>query len=167
MEKQKIAKFVNAVDAAESSTTPFVITSDELAVVGDANETQRNIHDFKMRFRIPAENGFSIKEKKFNGVYITPRQDSKIVKALATIMPYLRRVNAEGDVEKLSVEEVTDVLKSLEDEFFDAAYDVVATVLRIDPALQDYMLPMDVIDALTQIAEQIPEVINETDTFFG
>ena len=163
----KITQFVRAVEAAEESTTPFVVTGDELAVVGDANETQKNIHEFKMRFRVPSENGYTVKEKVFKDVYITPRQDAKVVKAFATVLPYLRKVDAAGDVEKLGASDVVGILESLEDEFFDAAYDVVASVLRVDAALKEYMLPMDVIDAMTQIAEQIPEVINESDTFFG
>ena len=167
MEQQKITRFIDAVEAAESSTTPFVVAGEELAVVGDANETQKNIHDFKMRFRVPFEKGIVVKEVEFKDIYITPRQDAKVVRAFSAIMPYLRKVKADGDVEKIGPEEAAKILNALEDEFFDAAYDVVATVLRIDADLKEYMIPMDVIDAVTQIAEQIPEVINESDTFFG
>ena len=46
-------KIKAAIEGAEDSVVPFPVMDDELIVVGDANETQLNKHDFKMRFKVP------------------------------------------------------------------------------------------------------------------
>lgn len=167
MEQMTFDSLVEAYDKAETNVVPFLTAGDELAVVGDANETQRNSHDYKITFRVPKDGQYVHKTVEYKDVYITPRQDTKIVKALTTIIPYMRKVTVDGAVEKLTDEEKTKVFESLGDDFYDALYDIVGTVLKIDKDLIDYMTPQTVMDAATQIIMDFPEAMNEADTFFG
>lgn len=162
----------NALNKAEESVVPFaVVDGDAVAVVGDANETQRNAHDFEIKFRIPQKTDDGIKyitkAVEYKDVFITPRMDSKVVKAITTIIPYFKKVNIDGSVESLSDEEKMAIFESFDDEFYDAMYDVVSAVLKIDSELKDYMLPGTVLKATARIIEMFPETVNEADTFFG
>ena len=161
-----------AFKEAEKDDTPFLVaTEGELAVVGDANKTQKNSHDFVMKFRVPdkKEDGVQYKmvTKEFKDVYITPRQDTKIVKMLSILIPYFKKIEKSGDVTELSPDERRAVFESFGDEVYDAMYDVVGSVLGIDKQLQEYMMPVDVLNATAQIITLYPEVVNEADTFFG
>ena len=171
MERKDYELIDNALKEAEKSVTPFaVVDNNEMSVVGDANETQKNIHDFEITFRVPEKNGdkFTYKTHKveYKDIFITPRMDAKVVKAVTTIMPYFKKVKMDGSVGELTTEERRMIFESLDDEFYDAMYDVVATVLRIDKDLKDLMEPGCVLKALAQIIEMFPETINEADTFF-
>ena len=173
MTEQEYTTIEEAFKKAEEDTTPFVVISgnkEDVVVAGDANKTEINKHDFEMKFRVPQEkNGivsYKIITKEFKGVYITPRQDTKIVKMLVKLIPYFKKIEKTGDVTELSAEEKRAIFESLDDEVYDAMYDVTASVLGIDKQLRDYMMPGQVLKAVAQIIEQYPEVINEADTFF-
>ena len=167
MEQKQFELIADAVEEAENSVVPFPVIGDELAVAGDANETKIHPHNYKITFRVPKDGKYVHKTVEYKDVYITPRQDTKIVKALTAIIPYFRKIKLDGDVENLPVEDRMVVFESLGDDFFDACYDVVATVLRIDQDLKDYMMPGAVLDATAQIINDFPEAVNEADTFFG
>lgn len=172
MTEQEYNTIEEAFKEAEKDDTPFLIaTEGELAVAGDANKTQLNSHDFTMKFRVPEETDEGVKykliSKEFKNVYITPRQDTKIVKMLTMLIPYFKKIEKTGDVTELTKEERRMIFESLGDEVYDAMYDVTASVLGIDKQLRDYMMPVDVLNAVAQIITLYPEVVNETDTFFG
>ena len=166
-----------AFKEAEKDDTPFlVVTEGELAVVGDANKTQKNAHDFEIEFRVPQaqEDGtykYVKMNKKFEGVFITPRQDTKIVKALTVLLGYYKDVkeNALGDmvVSDLEQEQKLNLAMDMGDEIVDTMYDVVAAVLGIDKELKNYMVQGSVMTATAQIIHNFMEVANEADTFFG
>lgn len=162
-----------AMDKAEDSVTPFVIADGgDITVVGDANNTELNMHDFKMRFRVPdkQEDGsvrYQVIEKEFKDVYITPRQDTKVLRLYTELMPFFKKIDENGGVSAMTKEEKLDVFTSFGDELFDLLYSVTATVLGIDDKLKEYMMPVDVVNAAAQIMRLYPEVVNEADTFFG
>lgn len=165
-----------AFQEAEQSDTPFLIAAeDELVVAGDANKTELNIHDFEVTFRIPVEeNGkvkYTTKTKEYKGVYITPRRDSDIVKALTVLLPFFRGLKADENgeimVSDLTEEEKKQIFDHLTDEVYDAMYDVVASVLRIDPDLKEFMHPTSVMINTAKVIRCYAEVVNEADTFFG
>lgn len=172
MEFKDYQKIDNAIEKAQESLVPFpVVDGDELTVVGDANATEINKHDFKMRFRIPAkkEDGMTEyvrREKEYKDVFIKPRHDSKIVEMIAKLMPFFKKIREDGGVEAMTTEEKADVLRQMDHEIMDLLYDVTAMVLGIDAELKEYMMPLDVIVAATQIIELYPETVNEADTFF-
>lgn len=156
---------------AEKDDTPFLVaTEDELKVVGDANKTEVNDHDFEITFRLPPEkagDSFRYVKKEFKNVYITPRQDSKVLKAITTMMPFFKAVRPSGRVEDLTDEEKQAVIDAIGDEANDAMYDMVALVLGIDEALKDYMFLPSVLQATEKIIRAFPETMNEADVFFG
>lgn len=160
------------LEAAQSDTTPFLIPDEELTVVGDANKTELNIHDFEIKFRMPQkqEDG-TIKQitgtKEYKGVYITPRVDTAVVKLMTKLMPYYKKPLEDGGVSDLSPEETVKIIENFSDDIIDVLYETVGTFLRIDPALRDYMTVDSVMSAAAKIIRQFPEVANEADTFFG
>ena len=160
------------VEAAQSDTTPFLIPGDEPTVVGDANKTQINAHDFEITFRIPQkmEDG-SVKQitktQEYKEVYITPRMDSAVAKLLTKLMPFIYKTNEDGTVTPYTEEEFKNITFNFGKEIVDVMYETVGTVLKINPVLWDYMLPASVESASLKILLQIPELTNEAETFFG
>lgn len=161
-----------AIDKAEESVTPFaVVANDEVNVVGDANKTEINSHDYTMRFRVPSKKedgsvGYKWIEKEFKDVYITPRNDIKVNRMLVKLLPYYRK-NVDGNIEKYTTEEAMEIVNDFSDELLDVLYDTVACVLGINKELAPYMDMACVLEAARQIILDYPETINEADTFFG
>lgn len=168
----KYLEFKEGIEAAETDTTPFIIPDEELTVVGDANKTQLNCHDFSITFRIPQkmEDG-SIKQIKktvdYNDVYITPRMDTQVVKLLTKFMTYYHKPTENGDVVPYTIEEIDQIRKSYDEDMLDVMYETVGVVLKIKPELRECMLRQSVEDAAVKILGQYPELVNEADTFFG
>lgn len=169
-------KEYNAIDTAfkeaEKDDTPFLIaTEDELIVAGDANKTELNIHDFEITFRIPVEENGAVKyvtkTKQYSGVYITPRQEPRILKTLTAMLPFYNRITADGGLAKMTQEEINLMLISEDDAMLDAMYELVGTVLRIDPELSDYMLPSSVLASTANILQAFPEMVNAGNVFFA
>ena len=171
-------KMEEGIDNAPESPTPFpVVKDDKLSVVGDANETQINKHDFKITYRLPegAANGEKVdggvlKTIEYKDVFITPRQSGKVVSSLCRMLPYFRKIidMADGkDSVSLTRDEVVAMLAEFGDDFVDNMYDLVAKVLKIDDALIDYMQPESAMQATVQIIQNYPEIINEAEAFFS
>lgn len=160
------------IEAAQTDTTPFLIPGDEPTVVGDANKTQINAHDFEITFRIPQkmEDG-SIRQikqtKEYKGVYITPRMDAVVQKLVTQMMPYLYEIGEDGTLRPYSAEEFERVSANFDKEMTDIMYETVGTVLRIDKLLWDFMMPDSVEAAVMKLIIQIPELVNEADSFFA
>lgn len=154
------------LDKAVDSVVPFPVADDEMSVIGDANRTELNKHDFKITFKIPGENGYEKHVKEYNGVYITPRQQVRINRAIVALMPYFRKPD-KGDVTTYTTEEKAEILEQFGDEIVDVMYELVAAVLKIDPVLTDYMTVESVMNAAANIIRMYPEMVNEGDTFFG
>lgn len=165
-------KMKEGIEAAQTDTTPFVIPDEEITVVGDANKTEVNCHDFEITFRIPQEmEDGSVKQvaktREYKGVYITPRMDSQVVKMLTAVMPYFKKPNEDGTITPYTREEEREILSKFTGEIMDIMYETVGVVLKIDPVVREYMLEESVIKAALNIIIQYPETINEAETFFG
>lgn len=159
-----------AFDKAQEDTTPFVVVNNgEVNVVGDANKTEINSHDYTVRFRIPVqENGktkYKWLTKEYKDVYITPRMDTKITRAAIAILPFMRK-DEDGKFIKYTQDEMYEILDKFDDQVMDAMYDLVACVLRIDRNIKDFMDPKDVMSVGTRILLEFPEMVNEAETFF-
>lgn len=162
------------IDAAPESPVPFPVIRDEkMTVVGDANETEINKHDFKIMFRLPegvAEGqkvaGGVLKEIEYKDVFITPRQSGKVVSSLCRMLPFFRKIVDKG-VEDYTQEDIVEMMAEFGDDFVDDMYDLVGKVLKIDDALIDYMLPGSAVDATAKIVRNYPEVVNEAEAFFS
>lgn len=167
----KYLEFKEGMDNAQTDTTPFIIPDEELTVVGDANKTQLNCHDFSITFRIPQkmEDG-SVKQikktKEYKDVYITPRMDTQVVRLLTKFMTYYHKPTENGEIVPFTEEEINEIRAKYDEEMLDVMYEAVGTVLKINPALRECMLRSSVEDAALKIMAQYPELINEADTFF-
>lgn len=166
------------IDKAPESPTPFPIVKDEkLSVIGDANETQINKHDFKIMFRLPdgvadgeKVEGGVLKEIEYKDVFVTPRQSGKVISSLCRMLPFFRKIidSADGkEAISFTADEITEMLAEFGDEFVDNMYDLVGKVLKIDDALIDYMLPQSAMAATAQIIANYPEIVNEAEAFFS
>lgn len=162
------------IDKAPESPVPFPVVKDEkMSVIGDANETQINKHDFKIVFRLPegvAEGqkiaGGVLKEIEYKDVFITPRQSGKVVSSLCRMLPYFRKI-ADKEVTDYSREDVIELLAEFGDDFVDNMYDLVGKTLNIDDKLVDYIVPSSAITATTKIIQNYPEIVNEAEAFFS
>lgn len=162
------------IDKAPESPVPFPVVKDEkMSVIGDANETQINKHDFKIVFRLPEGivegekiDGGVLKEVEYKDVFITPRQSGKVVSSLCRMLPFFRKIVDRG-VSEYTQEDVIEMLAEFGDDFVDDMYDLVGKTLKIDDALIDYMLPSSAVQATVQIVTNYPEIVNEAEAFFS
>lgn len=163
------------IDAAPESSTPFpVVKDDKVSVIGDANETQINKHDFKIVFRLPdgvtdgeKVAGGTLKEVEYKDVFISPRRSASVTAALCKLYPYFRKVGEDGEVSDYSPEEVMSLIADWDDEMIDCMYNLVSKVVGVDERLVDYMMPSSVISSVLQIIKNYPEAINESEAFFS
>lgn len=155
------------LDDAEKSDTPYPsIKEDAIEVVGDANKTERNLHDFKITFIVPDENGEKKKtEQEFSNIYITPRKSTAIIPTMVELLPIFYKVGEDGSVGDYEAREATDILTAMKPSLWDAMYDTVAAILDIKNP--DYMTPGSVLTAFTQFLKGYPETVNEAFDFFS
>ena len=171
--QEAILNIKDGLDKAQDSVVPFaVVQGDDIAVAGDANETKANPRTYEIEFRVPQKKDDGTYEEisksvEYKNVFITPRQEMKAVKLIAQLMPYFRKINNNGTVGEFTNEEMLDLIGEMEDKVIDTMYDLVATVLNIDPALKDYMMPGSVLVSVERIIRSNPATVNEADTFFG
>lgn len=166
------------IDKAPESPTPFPVVKDEkLSVIGDANETQINKHNFKIVFRLPEGvvdgekvDGGVLKEIEYKDVFVTPRQSGKVISSLCRMLPFFRKIIEKSDgneAASFTRDEIAEMLAEFGDEFVDSMYDVVGKTLKIDDALVDYMLPESAMEASIKIVQEYPEIVNEAEAFFS
>ncbi len=160
---------------AENSDTPFPVVQDgKISAIGDANKTEINKHDFTITFKLPEGvsggqkvNGGVLKEVEYKDVFVSPRRAAKVTSAICKLLPYFRKVAESGKVEDYTTDEIIELVADWSDDMIDTMYDVVANFLGVDEQLVDFMQPSSVLKALVQIVREYPEVMNESDVFFG
>lgn len=170
MTENEYREIDEAIDKAQESVVPFPVqTEDELSVVGDANRTELNKHDFTITFLVPQQGKWHKYTKEFKGVYISPRHDPSINKTMTALLPYFRKARMDGSVVNFTDAEKVEISKEISQnqELYDIMRDLVAVVLDIDPELKDYMTSESVMRSVLNIILQYPEMVNEADTFFG
>lgn len=177
MTQEDYLKIKEGLDSAQADVTPFPVVKDgEISIIGDANKTEINKNDYTIQFKVPngvVPDGVGRKtptgtylELDYKDIFVTPRQEYDVTRILIKIMPYFRKVDENGEVSEYTDEEAIQILLSMEDELADLMYDLVAKVCGVDPALKDYMLPTSVVVNTYKIAQDIPNSINEAETFF-
>lgn len=167
MTENEYKTLLDGIDKAEESTTPFQIsTDDEIVVAGDANETQLNSHDFVVTFKTPGPDGYSFNDVEYKDVYITPRQETKVIRAMTDVLPFFKKIKEDGTIGKYSNDEIMQIVSEVGEDVYDHLYDLVGTVLKIDPALRDYMDLGSVMYNAGKIFFAYPEMVNEASTFF-
>lgn len=165
MELKEYNEISEALDKAEEDVTPFTVVSNgEVNIVGDANKTELNKHDYTIKFRIYKDGKYEWVTKEFKDVFITPRNDLKVSRMLTQLLPFFKKPE-NGEIKEYTREEKLEIISK--DETMDAMYDAVAAVLNIPENLKNFMVPESVIHAATKIISDFPEMVNEADTFFG
>lgn len=174
-------KLQRARETAFEDTTPYaVVANDEIHVVGDANKTEVKKHDYIMSFLFPAEwkNRFEAKdivgessshimvEMEYKDITITPRNHLDALSALVELEPFFNKVIENGEVKELTGEDIRDILRYMNKEMRDALGHAVATILRVDKSIEDYMNIVDVIFVAELIMRDFPEAINEANQLF-
>ena len=169
LKEEDLIKMKDAVDKAADSTIPFPIVKDgNIAVVGDANKTELNKHDFKIAFRIPDGNGGHMtKEVEYKDVYLTPRRSVTASRLITSMMPLFRKVKKDKTISEYELDEIREMVDEMDDNVIDLMYKLVSTVVGVSEELTDYMIPKSVLDSVMQILKDYPDLVNTGDAFFG
>ena len=162
-----------ALDNAQESVIPFpVINDDELAVVGDANKTELKRFDYAVTFEKPVYEdgklaGMNRETKTYENVFVKPRQNTQIVKWLASMLPYFYKVDEEGNQVEYTKLEMLSIFGRLDGEILDIMYELVAAILGISNEDKDYMVGSSVMETVLKFIEDNPQTANEAMTFFS
>lgn len=170
MTENEYREIDEAIDKAQESVVPFPVqTEDELSVVGDANRTELNKHDFTIHFVLLKDGKYVKVTQEYKGVFISPRHAPSINKAMTSLMPYFRKIKGDGAVITYTDAEKIQIAREMEQnqELYDIMRDLVATVLDIEPRFKDGMMNDDVFQSTVKILQQWPDMVNASETFFG
>ena len=172
MTQEELKKLKDQIKEAESSVTPFpIVTENEIAVAGDANQTQIKPTTFEITFALPRDTGGKVAYDRhtvtYKDVYPKPRNMVTIDRMISILLPYLMKANEDGSIDEYSDEEMKNILIAFDEDVTNIMYDLVAAVIGVDKELKDFMLPSSVFQNLVKIIKFFPEAWNEGDTFFG
>ena len=164
-----------ALDKAEETVIPFpVVNDDELAVVGDANRTELRRFEYEITFEKPVydEDGtltgdFDIQKKKYENVFVKPRMNGRIVKLLASMLPYFYKVDENGNQVEYTQLEMIQIFGRLEESILDRMYELVAAILDIPVSDIDYMTSTSVLNTIMKFIEDNPNTAREAQLFFS
>lgn len=167
--QEQLIKLREAKEAANESDIPFPIVKDgDIAVVGDANKTELNKHDFTLTFIVPnGEGAYEKKDVEYKDVWLKPRQAVTVQRLMTALQPLFYKVAESGDVENLSDEEMLEVAQMYEGTVIDQIYHLVAVVLGVDERLVDYIEPESALEAFHKIMLSFPDLLKASDSFFG
>lgn len=180
---EQMKEIDNSLKKAEESDNPFlVVGDDELAVVGDANKTERKSKSYTLACRFPKVLGDTIRENikitkevgnyvfgeyTVENVYLSPREDFRVISAISKIYPYFKKLKDDGGVEDLSEKEMLELAINMEKEVRDAMYEVVGAFLQLTDEFLCCILTSSIFETLLQLIYDFPEAFNEADVFFG
>lgn len=161
-------KIKGLLDEAEKSDTPYPsIKEDSIEVVGDANKTERNSHDFSITFILPTEEGKARSTQEYKDVYITPRRSTAIIPSIVELLPIFYKIGDDGTVGDYTARESADILKMMSPVTWDYLYDTVGAILGIPVEQREFMSPGSVLSAFLQFLREYPETVNEAFDFFS
>lgn len=170
-----------AIDNAQYDDTPYLINEGDkdkpLMIVGDANKTEVKKNDYKITFMFPdgllkdiPDNAKVLNDRvylqqEFKDQFISPSKNLKMQSSVMKVQEFYFDLKKDGSIEKLSEKELFHRFADLSENFIDAVYNFVAMFLNIPEGLIQYMLVGSVIHAFMDIANNHPEVINESELF--
>lgn len=164
-----------ALDKAEETVIPFpVVNDDELAVVGDANKTELRRFEYEITFEKPLYDSegkltgdFDIQTKKYENVFVKPRMNGRIVKLLASMLPYFYKVDENGNQVEYTQLEMIQIFGRLEESILDRMYELVAAILDVPIGDIDYMTSGSVLNTIMKFIEDNPNTAREAQLFFS
>lgn len=166
--EEKIIQLKEARERAMEDTTPFPVMKDgDLAVVGDANKTEINKHNFQLAFVLPDEDGnYQKKVVEYKDIYLKPRHAVTVQRLMTALQPLFYRVKADGSVEDYTDEEMLEVARLYEGNVLDQIYRLVALVLGVNERLVDFIDPTSALEAYQKIMLSYPDLEKASDSFF-
>lgn len=177
-------KIQESLEEAHKDNTPFPIVSEEgLTVVGDVNKTEVKHRDYTIEFRFaPSEveeygidkediegyvEGQAVVKMEFDDVTIKPRHRLEVDAAIVKILPYFYRINEETKkIGERTDDEFVELVNNMCIDIGDDMYNLVAAVLGIDRRIVNNMVWQSVVDTITAIINDFPEVFNESEGTF-
>lgn len=161
-------KIKTLLDEAEKDDTPYPSIKEEaIEVVGDANKTERNAHDFSITFIVLTEEGKKQSVQEYKDVYITPRRSTAIIPSMVELLPIFYKIGDDGSVGDYTSREATEILKMMSPVTWDYLYDTVGAILGIPEEQREFMAPGSVLKAFLQFLREYPETVNEAFDFFS
>ena len=181
------------IDEAEKDETPYAsVQEDSIAVVGDANKTEMNEHNFTMRFIMPdneetdqwiadnkddnsikqisRENGRVTIDWRYKNVFIKPRIMPKLLTVSAKWFSLFYKTDINDKYEfrftDYGIQDVITLLDEMTDEQVDSIYQTVATILGVPTQYTDNMSFEYVLNVFGKLPEYYPELMNELYDFF-
>ena len=170
------------IKQAQEDSTPYpIVNEDNIIVAGDANKTQVKRDNYQIVFKItedmikdfpydPAEvekkGNFYRVVVNFKNKTITPRNEMRLVATATQLMPFFNELKENGEITEFKDQDAVEVFLKHYGEFDLAIYNLVASFLGIDDYYGEYMLPIPVLTAMTQLINNHPELFNEADGFF-
>ena len=160
------------MENAKEDTTPYaIVDGNDIAVVGDANKTEKKNYDYTIDFYLPdfTEDGTQVYRKTtetFKNVFISVRQQSRVVMLLSKLMPYFHKPLPSGEVADYTPAEELEIISNFDDDILDLMYKLVGSVLQIDKSMEGNMGLESVSHAFVQIVRNFPEVVNEAESSF-
>lgn len=169
-----------SIDEAREDTTPHVgVVGDEIMVIGDANKTETQKHDYKVTVIWPKEkaeqygirkediikdNGRVVAfETEFKDVQIVPRNRFKVTSAMADILPFFTNPKNDGSMEERSMEEITALCVEMSETVVDSLYLLVGAVLDVKKDVYSNFEWNSVLELVNKILHDFPDVVNEVD----
>lgn len=157
-------KIKSLLDEAEKDDTPYPSLKEEaIEVVGDANKTERNAHDFSIGFILDGKKTV----QEFKDVYVTPRRSTAIIPSMVELLPIFYKIGDDGSVGDYSKREASEILKMMSPQTWDYLYDTVGAILGIPESQREFMAPGSVLTAFSQFLREYPETVNEAFDFFS
>ena len=167
--QEELIKLKEAKEQSMNDTTPFPVMKDgDLAVVGDANKTEINKHDFVLTFIVPNEEGkYEQKKVVYEDVWLKPRHAVTVQRLMTALQPLFFKVKEEGGLQELSDSEMMEVVIQYEGTVLDQIYRLVSAVLGVDERIADFIDPTSALEAFHKIMTLFPDLVKASESFFG
>ncbi|GHU63500.1 hypothetical protein FACS189418_6920 [Clostridia bacterium] len=183
-------KIGKKLEEENKDDTPFsVVSQDKIAVVGNAEKTEKKVNDYKLVFKIPKAEADKVssflpqeKIKKIEEiddlpeyVYITvlyekisiaPKDNNRLVQLLAGIIPFYHKIT-DDRIEFLSENELGNLFLAYSADYSDAIIKLVRSFLPIPIPLQPYILPIIAARVVVELISAHPELLRETEHFLS
>lgn len=180
MTQEDFLKIKKEMDRAEADTTPYAaVVGDEIAVVGDPMNTEVKKHDYTATFLIPKEmspmfpdakdvgKGYLRVDIEYKDIFVNARNNMKYTSKMAQLIPFYKKLEDNGDVTDMELDELINMFAQLEDYVVEALYGLVQVVLGVDESLIGFMTPGSVLRISQEIMHDFPNVLNQADLFFA
>lgn len=170
------------MDDAENDETPYAAVSEgQIHIVGDPNKTEQKSDDFTIQFAYPNTDEWRQQideedifnetpnyigvERTYKDVWVPPRVQTAVMTAFTELYAFFTIVMDNGEVRDMNIDEIKMALRELNQDMVEAMCHAVATILKISPREEEFMLTTSTAVCLIRIIDAFPEIINGMDFF--